>query len=190
MSSLLRENPRVPGNAFLEIILAALPMLEARWERARGGDPTALLDRAERRLGELVHRYPKEADAWYFLARVREERALWSARSGLDPTPHAREGLAALEHALDDSREPWFWVLRARLYSFAGDRARAKDSLERAWAINPLFKTGVESKETEAELSAAKTEREPGRGGGPGRAAPSGAATVEAGSGSAPTGAR
>jgi hypothetical protein len=117
-------------------------------------------------------------------------RALWLRRSGLDPAPAAREGIEALGRALGNARDPAFWALRARLSSLAGDRAQAKESLDRAWAINPLFKAGVESGETEAELSAAGAEPERAKQDEPGPSKPPGASRAAERGRPAPKGAR
>lgn len=141
-------------HAVIDVHLASLRLVEARWERTQGRDPTSRLEQAERELQEAIRRHPDEGNAWEYLATVGLERALWKRHLGLDPAPAARKGLEALKRPIDQgAREPGVWAVRARLLALAGDREQAKQSLERCLAINPLARGGYDYKEALAELA-------------------------------------
>lgn len=146
------------GNVGIEFErqLASLPLVEARWERLSGRDPTALLEHARRELDGHARRYPSSSgETWQLLGAVELERALWQRKLGISSALAAQQGLKALEHALKTmAREPNLWILRARLLTLAGEPEEARRSLERTWSVNPFIRKGPDSRLAEAELVA------------------------------------
>jgi serine/threonine-protein kinase len=146
------------GNVGIEFErqLASLPLVEARWERLSGRDPTPLLEHARRELDGHARRYPSSSgETWQLLGAVELERALWQRKLGISSTLAAQRGLKALEQALKTmAREPNLWILRARLLTLAGEPEEARRSLERTWSVNPFIRKGPDSRLAEAELVA------------------------------------
>jgi serine/threonine-protein kinase len=144
------------GNARFEVEEAALPMFEAQWMRSQGMDSTSLVARVERAMARFVRDHPGDpGNAPEALVSCALERALLARQQGRDPGPPAREGVAMLARALEkEPRVPESWAVLARLHLAAGDRIAARESLERAWAINPLSRGAVDSRLAEAELGA------------------------------------
>ncbi len=126
--------------------------LRARRDGALGRDPTPHLAEVDRGLRPMVARGSQVAAD--VLARGAVERALWERRNGRNPVEAARRGLEDADRAIQArSREPELWAVKSRLLSLAGDRAAAKQALERAWSMNALVRGGYESKQAEAELA-------------------------------------
>ena len=130
-----------------------LALCQAKGLAARGKDPRAELDLAERHLRGLVASSPTFPPGQKELAEVALVRALWLRRSGASPVEAARAGLAHAEKGLElDPREGVIAVLKARLHLLAGDRATARQSLDRAYALQPLLKGNRDARAAEAEL--------------------------------------
>jgi serine/threonine-protein kinase len=135
-------------------VRAWLSWAAARHRAARGLDPGADLDRAEREMGEIPGQPDRLAGNWRTLAACSLERARWAARGRGDPVRAARAGLERVGAALAaDGRDPQAWVLRARLLMLAGDPAAARRSLDQAFARQPLVRNSREAREAEEELA-------------------------------------
>ena len=112
-----------------------------------------MVRRAEEHLASLKERSNSDL-AQEFFGRASLERARWLSRSGKPASGAARNGLAHVLEALKTRpRDPELWVLRARLEALAGDPRAGRESLERAWAINPLVRGGPASHEAETLLA-------------------------------------
>lgn len=135
--------------------LAYLPLYRARAVAAAGGDPAALLARAERALLGMAAREGEKLRGLSGLALVAIERSARARRQGGTGEAEARAGLAFTARALaEDATEPQLWVLQARVQGLAGSRAESRASLDRAYALQPLVRGGREARAAEAELAA------------------------------------
>jgi hypothetical protein len=142
-----------PQDVNVVVSRAAAWIAEARWLMSRGSDPTALLERAERHIATLGPRTGEDLPQ-EFLARTSLDRARWLSRTGKPPSAAAAKGIEHVQKAQQARPgDPDLWVLQAQLKALAGDAPAARESLERAWAINPLIKGGPGSHAAEALLA-------------------------------------
>jgi serine/threonine-protein kinase len=149
-----RARRTAPRDPVLTVARAAASVAEAHWRVSQGSDPSAGLIQAEKEIGVLGPGADGDAPQ-EFLARASLERARWLARSGKAATAAATEGIARVRKALERRPgDPDLWVLKAQLEAFAGDDTSARESLAKAWSINPLSKGGPGSHAAEAELAA------------------------------------
>jgi serine/threonine-protein kinase len=147
--------PARAGQLSFDVRVAELVLFEGQWERSRGGDPTARLIAAEAEFKRLLEAHPESPSVKQGLARCALEQALVARQRGGDAVTVARSGAEWISRALEkEPRTPEAWALRGRLLVMAGDAVAAKESLERAWATNPLVRGGLDSRLAEAELSA------------------------------------
>jgi hypothetical protein len=152
---LLARATRSPAGAGAAAeVLGSLALSSARGLAARGRSPLAELDVAGGHAAALAVQAPAYAPARRMLAQVALERALWLRRSGASPVQAARAGLLHAEKGAElDPREAHVAILQARLQALAGDPATARQSLDRAYALQPLVKGSREAKAAEAELA-------------------------------------
>jgi tetratricopeptide (TPR) repeat protein len=149
-----RAAPAAGDDVSLQEAQGRLPLIQARWWASRGRDPGEMCGRAENRLIPFVARHPESVAGHSMLASCALERASWSRRKGMRPGKVARAGLDQVASALEkEPRDPLLWVLRAHLEALEGDRERARQSLERAWATNARVKASRESRRAEAEIT-------------------------------------
>ena len=142
-----------PQDANLVLSRAAAWIAEARWLTSRGSDPTPVLERAAQHIATLGPRTGEDLPQ-EFLARMSLESARWLSRAGKPTVAAAAKGIEHVQKALQvRPGDPDLWVLRAQLEALAGDAPAARESLARAWAINPLIKGGPGSQAAEALLA-------------------------------------
>jgi serine/threonine-protein kinase len=132
---------------------ALLPLSEASWLLLEGRDPTTALARAEKELSGLVSERPDDVAARALLAECAVVRATFLRRGGRPHAEVARRGLAQLDQAMAlQPRDPSLWVIRARLQALSDQPEKARESLSRAVAMNPLVKAGREAVLARAEI--------------------------------------
>jgi serine/threonine-protein kinase len=138
---------------------ALLHLASAAWRGRRGIDPSLPLAQAEQILSIIMKADPKSSSGLSALATCELLRSRWLGRPGsgaarVPAAAAAGRGLGLVARALEvEPRDPEAHVLKARLQSLAGDRAAARQSLDRAYAIQPLVKGSREARAAEAELA-------------------------------------
>jgi hypothetical protein len=80
--------------------LARASLLEGRWRRERGLEPTDELDRAEALLGSVIEAAADDARAHGYRAELHLERARWQRGQGRPFAALCERGLAAADAAL------------------------------------------------------------------------------------------
>ncbi len=124
--------------------------------RARTGKPALEpLRQAAAAFQRAVEMAPQVAEPREHLARtalLRGHLADASARAAA-LSAGLLQAAAALER---DPRNPRLLTLRARLEALAGERAAARQSLDRAYAAQPLLRGNPDARAAEAELAAAR----------------------------------
>jgi len=136
--------------------LGNIQVLRARALAHRGIDPSPLLARGEELYRTMATREPGRAYWHGALSLCSGERATWARRRGRSAGPDARRGLETVARALRlDERDPELWTLQGWLQALAGDRAAARASLDRAYALQPLVRGGREAQAAEKELATA-----------------------------------
>jgi hypothetical protein len=140
----------------VEEMEAEAPLLNASFDASRGRDPGPRLAEAERRTAALLRADPRDRDALARAGRCAHQRAAWlRGKAAAASEEAARRGLEPVANALQrHPRDPELWILKARLQGFAGERGAARESLDKAFAIQPLARGGYDGKAAEAELAA------------------------------------
>ena len=140
------------GDIASHVARGDLALVEARWAARRGADPAAPLGRAERIFSALARLHPQLVYAHDGLARCALERLPDSpGREARRPKRHGaarerRAGAGAQSQGAPALHPP------GAARSLAGDPAKAKGTLEAAWAQSPLLRGSWESREAEEAI--------------------------------------
>ena len=132
---------------------AMVPLVAASWALEQGRAPGAHLARAERGFERILGKDPGSVEGHAGLAACALVAARWAIAQRESPAAAARDGLAHAARAIEaDPRDARAWILQARLQALDADRAAARGSLDRAYALQPLSRGSYEAKAAEAEL--------------------------------------
>lgn len=134
---------------------AMVPLVAATWAVEHGQAPDEPLARAEAGFLRILRKDQTSAEGHTGLASCALLAAQWRARRGESRAAEVQDGLAHVARAVEQSPDdPMGWVLRGRLQRLSGDASAARQSLDRAYALEPLSRGSYEAKAAEAELAA------------------------------------